>query len=466
MARPARSLEQHVRQGSFRSRRHHPLLAGEPLPSEWRLLAGLQTRYEAATSEPERAAIGLQFEQAVTHVHAKAKARDDGLTGPGLDEQLTTLGKRGSLAHLLAFFPACLRGPSGHLCEQPFELEPWQRAFLREFQRRDRTGQRLYKKALLGLPSGNGKTTLAAGLGLYELLCQPDAPQIAVAAGSREQARLGIDCAHRMIEQSPLSEWLTCTSHRLDCPRRRASMQAISSQGAVQHGRIPAAALLDELWTFTSRQQVETYTALTSAVYKRPDAYLLATSTAGKEPDSLLGRIYQDALSWNDVTVRHHGCLTIAKNPDAGALLWWYGAPAGADPADPKILRACNPASWISVSDLQQQLRDPGLSESDFRRLHLNQWTHTARTRPKRTTATSRPGSTGEELSSDEIFAQIEARTRGGTAAILGERRTGSTPLTGAIVERVSTPPAADLEQRGRAVDTRRADSATPRAWS
>jgi Phage Terminase len=414
MARPARRLEDHVRQGSFRSRRHHRLLASQPLPATWRLFAGLQARYQAATSEPERAAIGLQFERAVTDAHARAKDRDSGLAGPSLDDQLAELGRPGSLAHLLAFFPAFLYYTGGSLHGQPFQLEQWQRTFLREFHRRDRAGRRLYKKALLGLPSGNGKTTLAAALGVYELLCQPDAPQIVLAAGSREQARLGIDCARRMIEAGPLSEWIFGTSNRLDCPKRQASMQALSSQGALQHGRTPAAALLDELWTFTSKQQVETYTAMAAAAHKRPDSYLLATSTAGTNRDSLLGRIYQDALTWDEVSVRNLGCLTVAKSPAARTLLWWYGAPADADPADAKILRACNPASWISVDDLQQQLRDPGLSESDFRRLHLNQWARTPTQRHNGfTTRASRPNPTKGPLSFEELLTQIEHWTNG-----------------------------------------------------
>ena len=122
MARPARSLEQHVLQASFRGRRHHQLLAREPLPPEWRLFAALQARYQAASSEPERRAVALQFEQAVTAAHNQAKARDGGLAGPGLEEQLSALGKPGSLPHLLAFFPALLRYPGG-----PYKLNetPW-----------------------------------------------------------------------------------------------------------------------------------------------------------------------------------------------------------------------------------------------------------------------------------------------------------------------------------------------------
>src|SRR5437660_12112300 len=113
MARPARALEQHVRQGSFRARRHQRLLALDPLPDDWPLFASLQARYQGASSDPERAALALQFEQTVSAAHAQAKALDRGLAGPSLHEQVNALGKPGSRAHLLAFFPRFLRYPGG-----------------------------------------------------------------------------------------------------------------------------------------------------------------------------------------------------------------------------------------------------------------------------------------------------------------------------------------------------------------
>jgi hypothetical protein len=59
----AKSLVEHVREGTFRSRRHHRLLAGPVVPCDE--LALLQARYARATSEAERRAVGVEFEQAV-----------------------------------------------------------------------------------------------------------------------------------------------------------------------------------------------------------------------------------------------------------------------------------------------------------------------------------------------------------------------------------------------------------------
>src|SRR5947207_15674208 len=71
--RPPKTLEAHVLGQSFRARRHYPLLAGEELP--WPGFALLQARYRAATSQPERRAIAVEFQTAVTLAHQAVSDR-------------------------------------------------------------------------------------------------------------------------------------------------------------------------------------------------------------------------------------------------------------------------------------------------------------------------------------------------------------------------------------------------------
>jgi phage terminase large subunit-like protein len=369
--RPAKSLAEHAREGTFRARRHGPLLAGPDVP--WPAFALLQARYRAATSEPERRALALEFEQAVAAVQTQA-ARQQAGGAHALEAELRALGKPGSLAQLLRFFPHHFTHPKGPLLGQPFRLEGWQQRFLREFYRRDRQGRRVYRLGVLGVPRGNGKTPLAAGLGLYELVTRSDAPEVYFAACSKEQAGIGLSFARSFVETGGLAQWVRVRS-ALHCSARAGQMRVISSEGRLQHGRAPAAALIDELWAFETSREQQTYIALSSALHKREDAYLLAITTAGYDRRTLLGRIYEAALSWPEVTVSKDGCLTIAKDVDNGQLMYWYGAPEGADLENKQIWRAVNPASWISPRDLQRQLHDPGLGELEFRRLHLNQWT-------------------------------------------------------------------------------------------
>jgi phage terminase large subunit-like protein len=391
--RPAKTLAEHVREGTFRARRetHRSLLPDAALP--WQGFAVLQERFRRASSEPERRAVALEFERAVGQVQAQVeRERPDG-GGLALAAELATLGKPGSTARLLRFFPEYFVHPKGPLIGQPFRLEGWQQRFLREFYKRDKQGRRVYRLGVLGVPRGNGKTPLAAGLGLYELVSRSDAPEIYFAACSKEQAGIGLSFARPFAEHGGLADWVTVRS-AITCAASAGVLRVISSEGRLQHGRAPAAGLIDELWAFETDREEQTYTALSSALHKRDDAYVLAITTAGYDKHTLLGRIYQAALGWPEVTTSKNGCLTIAKNTENGQLLWWYGAPESTDIENEQVWKAVNPAGWIQMRDLRRQLNDPGLGEAEFRRLHLNQWT--------RSRDAWLPGNLWAELRSDQ----------------------------------------------------------------
>jgi phage terminase large subunit-like protein len=372
MGRPAKSLAAHVKDGSFRARRetHRALLPGPDLP--WPAFASLQHAFRQASRERERRAIALEFERLVAQAQAELRRRRAGASAA---DSLSELGASGSAERVVAFFPRFLFHEMGPRAGERFTLEPFQEAFLREFFRRGSDGRRLYREGLLGLPRGNGKTPLAAGLGIYTLLSAEDAPQVLCAAGSKEQARVCLDFARSWAEGDELSSSLTASSSVIRLSERPGSFRVLSADGRLGHGLQPSAAIMDELWLLTSFRERQAYHAFTSALHKRTDAWLLSISTAGYDRSSLLGEIYTQALSLPDVEHSEDGCLTIARDPDSGFLLWWYGAPANADAEDEQVVRACNPASWLSSAELLRMLRSPGTDENEWRRLHLNQWT-------------------------------------------------------------------------------------------
>jgi len=156
------------------ARKHHRLLVG-PLVGEERLRP-IQRAYQEAASEPERRAIALEFEQA-------QRDRDIIAAPAGRSSDCDPLPLAAG-----DFFAECLRHQKGPAAGQPFLLEPWQREFVDELYRLDERGNRIYKRAILGVPRGNGKSPIAAAVGLYELMTRTDEPDVICAAAARHQA--------------------------------------------------------------------------------------------------------------------------------------------------------------------------------------------------------------------------------------------------------------------------------------
>ncbi|MGH7341743.1 MAG: terminase large subunit domain-containing protein [Candidatus Rokuibacteriota bacterium] len=283
------------------------------------------------------------------------------------------------------FFETYLVHPKGHLYGQPFALEPWQRAFIDELYRVDALGRRIYRQALLGIPRGNGKTPLAAGLGLFELMTRPDAPDIFNAAGSKDQARFLTDFA-TSFARGKLRNWLTAHRRAITHRESLGVMRLVSSEGHLQHGGSVSAAIADELWAWRTDAQEEVYDAFWSAMHKREDALLLAITTAGFDLASLLGRQYAEAwrtleLEERELVAGVGPCLRIGRDEENGILVWWYGPPDELEVddliANEAIWRAVNPATWIPIVTLRKQLAGLGFDVYEFCRLHLNAWTRT-----------------------------------------------------------------------------------------
>jgi len=75
----AKSLSEHVYEGTFRARRHHELLAG-PVVAGAPVLARLQSEYAAAKTDPERRAIGVRFERGVRTIAEAREPADNELS--------------------------------------------------------------------------------------------------------------------------------------------------------------------------------------------------------------------------------------------------------------------------------------------------------------------------------------------------------------------------------------------------
>jgi Phage Terminase len=321
VARPAKTLQERIRDRSFLARRHCGLLTGPLVGPE--PLREIQGRWQEETNETVRHALEREYERLVA-----------GNGGAEAAESRVAVGARsqGFSVPLARFFPAMFSHVKGPAAGQPFELEPWQQRFVEEFSRVSGEGERIYKRGMLGVARGNGKSPLASGLALQELVARPDEPDVILAAAARDQARVVFEYARGFVESGPLLDILQVGRHEIRNPRNGGVLRTVSADGFVAHGLNPSAVIIDELHAWNTNKQHELFDALDTAVHKRPGAFWLVITTAGHDKTSLLGRLYANMLE--SLELDEAPGFVVGRDEFNGVLMHWYGAGDDADADD------------------------------------------------------------------------------------------------------------------------------------
>lgn len=267
------------------------------------------------------------------------------------------------------FFPQILVHTKGPLAGQPFELLPWERDFVRYvfgWHRQD--GTRVVRKALLGVPKKNGKTTLGAGIALYMLTADGEqSADVFSAAGDRHQAALVFDTARRMVQLSEdLSGMIDLYRHHMEYAETASIYRVLSADAGTKHGLNAHCVIFDELHTQPNRELFDT---LEGAGAARAQPLHLYITTAGYDRASVCWEVWEYARKVEK---------GIVEDPSFYARI--YEAGEGEDWTDRKVWRKANPNLGISVDEsfLAEECEKAKASparQNAFRRLHLNQWT-------------------------------------------------------------------------------------------
>lgn len=265
-----------------------------------------------------------------------------------------------------------LRHVKGPDAGKPIELQPWQRDFIEQLygwrvHGHEEWGR--YRRALLEVARGNGKSTKAAAIGLRGVT-RKAAPLVIGAASDREQAGIVFGDAARMVRANPsLMEVLKIvdsTKRILRKDELSGRYLVISSEAHRAHGFHPDVVIFDELHAQPDR---ELWDVLTTSQINLPDALMLAITTAGYDRTSICWQVHEQALS---------ACDDRETAPDM--LVAIYAAEDGDDIEDPKVWAKANPNLGVSVllenmkAEAAKAKRDPAYLNT-FMRLHLNVWT-------------------------------------------------------------------------------------------
>ena len=194
------------------------------------------------------------------------------VTAPPLD--LRRLPRRGG-SRAVAFIERHVTVPKGTGARRRLKLRAWQREVLHAEMDEPRPRQ-----ALVSIPAGHGKSTLAAALGLYGLLAdRVEGAQVLVIASDERQARIILDTARRMVELDPAlyARVQIFKDHLLE-PHTDSRFMALPADPGALQGWDPSLAIVDELHVVTD----DTFEAMAARAGKREQSLLLAISTRRK----------------------------------------------------------------------------------------------------------------------------------------------------------------------------------------
>lgn len=268
------------------------------------------------------------------------------------------------------FFELCLTHCKGELAGQPLKLSSWQAdTIIRPlFGWKRPDGTRRYRTAYIEIPRKAGKTTLAAGIGLYLLTAdgEPGA-EIYSAAADRDQAAIAFEIAREMVSASPaLRKRVQGFKRSLTFPSAASSYKVLSAEAYTKHGLNAHGIIFDELHAQPNR---DLWDVLTTSTGARRQPLTVAITTAGHDRHSICWQLHEHAIRVRDGVVKDDSFLPVIF---------------AADPADdwksPETWRKAHPGLGVSVREdyLREECeRAQALPsyENTFRRLLLNQWT-------------------------------------------------------------------------------------------
>lgn len=248
-------------------------------------------------------------------------------------------------------------------------LEPWQCFFLCAIfgwkRHSDRT--RRYRRALLFVPRKNGKSALAAGIGLYMLTADGEyGAEVYSGATTEKQAWEVFRPAKIMASKVPdFTEHFGVDVHASNISILENGSRFEPIIGNPGDGASPHCAIVDEYHEHQTDRLLDT---METGMGAREQPLMLMITTAG---DNMAGPCYQMQL---DAQKNLEGVI---DDPQTFALI--YTVDQGDDWADPGSLRKANPNYGVSVSDdfLMSRLNDAknnARKQSTFMTKHLNIW--------------------------------------------------------------------------------------------
>lgn len=265
-----------------------------------------------------------------------------------------------------------LRHFKGEWAGTPIELEPFQKFMVGSlfgWVSKD-TGLRRFRQCYFEQPRGQGKSTIAAGVGLWLAFFDKEpGAEVYCCATHRAQAKITWEAARQMVLRSSLRNRIEVRVNNLHELDSASKIEPLGADADQLDGLRPNGVILDEIHAHKSSAMIDVMTTATGT-RRQPLTFEITTAGVGQ-----LG-VCWDHHEYSSKIVRG-----IVRDDT------WFGCIIGADQDDdwksPDTWHKANPNLGVSVKidDLArkaQQAAHIGAFEPEFRRLHLGQWVQQA----------------------------------------------------------------------------------------
>lgn len=275
---------------------------------------------------------------------------------------------RDAAQHAIDFF-GFLKHSKGEWAGQTVRLEPWQQFYLWVlfgWMRAD--GTRRFRTAYQEVARKNGKTTVAAGVGLY-LFDADDEPgaEVYTAATKRDQARIAHSEATRMVKASPfLRRRIRVFKDNLNIPGTASKFEPVGKDADSLDGLNVHGAIVDEVHAHKNR---DLWDILETATGARRQPMMFAITTAGYNRQSLCFELHSYCEQVLDGVIQDDSFFGVIYTLDSGD-----------DWQDEAVWVKANPNLGVSkkLDDMRRKARraqEMPTALNAFLRLELNLWT-------------------------------------------------------------------------------------------
>ena len=277
------------------------------------------------------------------------------------------------------FFEKKLHHWEGSWRGKHFILEPWQKFILMQVYGWYKDGHRRIRSVYIQIARKNAKTTLAAGVTNYHLFADSEnTPQVLVGANNEDQAKICVNSAGRMLQQSPeFKELIDEEDIKLSIygrnvigiyhHERDGSVKAMSKNPETQDGFNPSLGIVDE---YHEAKDDLLLNVIESGQGARPEPLLFVVTTAGFD---------KQGPCYNKLRRGSVDMLT-GKVTDDSHLAFIYEMDDGDAWDNPAVWPKSNPNLGVSVfpeylkSRLVKAKNEGASKEVDFKTKNLNMW--------------------------------------------------------------------------------------------